>query len=129
MPAPDIEERLKELREYYPSDEHQIFDEAIETIQRLRKGLRHDNPVEELKEFITNMNPAALFIDNMDEALLGYAIQWGSPALAVYDASKIINLLAKDMSLEDADEFFSFNIECSFVGPGTPLMFYKLEQD
>ena len=29
MPVADIEHRLAEMREYYPSDEHQLIDEAI----------------------------------------------------------------------------------------------------
>ena len=86
MPQPDIEARLAEMREYYPSDYHGVLDEAIETIKRLRAELHRTNPSDAVKDAISELNPAALFIDGMDDALMGCACQWGSPVLAVYSA-------------------------------------------
>ena len=122
MPQPDIEARLAEMREYYPSDDHGVLDEAIETIKRLRAELHRTNPSDEVKDAISELNPAALFIDGMDEALMGCACQWGSPVLAVYSAERIIEILALEMDYEEAIEFFAHNIECAYVGPGTPLI-------
>jgi hypothetical protein len=129
MAAPDIEARLEELREYYPSDEHVILDEALETIRKLRAQLREIPEIGSLKDFISELNPAALFIDGMDEALMGYAGQWGSPILAVYSAERIVEILARDMSYEEAIEFFEFNIECAYLGPGTPLILHGPRPD
>jgi hypothetical protein len=129
MPVGDIEHRLEVMREYYPSDDHSTIDEAIETIKRLRQMIRKVSYVPAIKEEIENINPAAMFIDGMDDAIIGYAIQWGSPALVVYDAERIIEILSKDMGYEDASEFFSFNIECAYVGPGTPLILYRPEPE
>lgn len=129
MPVGDIEHRLAEMREYYPSDEHQVLDEAIETIKNLREQVRKVSYGQQLKDIISEINPAAMFIDQMDEALIGYAVQWGSPALAVYDADRIVEVLSKDMGVEEAAEFFSFNIECAYLGPGTPLILYRPEPD
>jgi hypothetical protein len=125
MPVGDIEHRLAEMREYYPSDDHTVIDEAIETIRRLREQLRKVQYVPAIKDEIEDINPAAMFIDGMDDAIVGFAIQWGSPALVVYDAERVIEILSKDMSPEEASEFFSFNIECAYVGPGTPLILYR----
>jgi hypothetical protein len=129
MPVGDIEHRLEVMREYYPSDDHSTIDEAIETIKRLRQKVRKVAYVPAIKDEIESINPAALFIDGMDGALIGYAIQWGSPALAVYDAERIIEILSKQMGYEEASEFFSFNIECAYVGPGTPLILYRPEPE
>lgn len=129
MPVGDIEHRLEVMREYYPSDDHATIDEAIETIRRLRQKVRKVSYVPALKDEIENINPAAMFIDGMDDALIGYAIQWGSPALAVYDAERIVEILSKQMGYEEAAEFFSFNIECAYVGPGTPLILYRPEPE
>jgi hypothetical protein len=129
MPQPDIEHRLVEMREYYPSDDHSVLDEALETIKSLREELRRVKYDPDLKDQITELNPAAMFIEGMDEALVGYAVQWGSPPLAVYDAEKIVEVLSKDMSLEEAQEFFEFNIECAYLGPGTPLILHRPEPD
>lgn len=129
MPVSDIELRLAEMRDYYPSDEHQVLDEAIETIKELREKVRKVSYGQQIKDAITDINPAAMFIDGMDDAIIGYAIQWGSPALAVYDAERIVEILSKDMGSEEASEYFSFNIECAYVGPGTPLMLYRPEPE
>jgi hypothetical protein len=129
MPVADIEHRLAEMREYYPSDEHQLIDEAIALIKKLRQQVRKISYSAATKDQIEEINPAALFIDAMDEAIVGYAIQWGSPALVVYDAEKIIEILSKDMGYEEAVEYFSFNIECAYVGPGTPLILYRPEPE
>jgi hypothetical protein len=128
MPQGDIENRLQEMREYYPSDEHQVLDEAIETIKGLREELRSVKYGGSIKKEIEELNPAALFIDGMDDAIVGYAVQWGSPPLAVYDRERIIEILAKDMSPEEAEEFFEFNIECAYVGPGTPMILYRVSE-
>jgi hypothetical protein len=128
MPQGDIENRLQEMREYYPSDEHQVIDEAIETIKGLREELRSVKYGGSIKKEIEELNPAALFIDGMDDAIVGYAVQWGSPPLAVYDRERIIEILAKDMSPEEAEEFFAFNIECAYVGPGTPMILYRVSE-
>jgi len=129
MPQPDIEHRLAEMREYYPSDEHNVLDEAINTIKSLREQVRRVTYQERLKDRIAELNPNALFIDNMDEALVGYAVQWGSPPLAVYDSERIIEILSKDLGIEEAQEHFQFNIECAYVGQGTPLILYRPQED
>lgn len=129
MPVPDIEKRLAEMREYYPSDEHGLIDEAIETIKELRAKVRKVSYGQSLRDSIGDLNPAAMFIDGMDDAIVGYAVQWGSPPLAVYDSERIVEILARDMDVEEAAEFFEFNIECAYIGPGTPLMLYRPEID
>jgi hypothetical protein len=127
--VPDIEKRLEELREYYPSDDHVILDEAIDTIKSLRSKLRHTSRSDALKDWISELNPKALFLEGMDEALVGYGIQWGSPALAVYSADRIIEILARDMDLEEAVEFFEHNIECAYLGVGTPIILHGPPED
>lgn len=129
MPVPDIEKRLEEMREYYPSEDHTIIDEAIETIKDLRQQVRRVNYGQRLREAISEMNPDALFVDNMDDALVGYAVQWGSPPLAVYDADRCIEVLSEDMGLEEAHEFFAHNIECAYLGSGTPMFLYRPETE
>jgi hypothetical protein len=129
MSAPDIEARLAEMREYYPSEDHGVLDEAIDTIKKLREEVRRVQYGEKTKELVAELNPDALFLDGLDDALIGYAIQWGSPPLAVYDADRIIEIVSEDMGLEEAVEHFTHNIECAYLGPGTPLILYRPERD
>ena len=59
--------------------------------------------------------------DGLDEAFVGVVDVDGEPLLA-YSLSKVIEVLMGDgMSEQDAMEYYSFNIEGSYVGNGMPL--------
>jgi hypothetical protein len=58
--------------------------------------------------------------DGFDEAFLGIGTQAGN-AIAVYDREKCIEILSRDMTREQAVEYFAFNTECAYVGPATPM--------
>jgi len=55
--------------------------------------------------------------DGFDDCIIGV----DSHQRIVYDQEKIIDSLAKDMTREEATEYFYFNIECAHVGKYTPL--------
>jgi hypothetical protein len=59
-----------------------------------------------------------LLLDGLDEAFIGLT---SGNIRAVYNINKIIECLSKDMSEEDAWEYFHYNIECAYVGEKTPL--------
>jgi len=79
--------------------------------------------LEELKETIVQHNPEALFADGHDHAIMGYA----TDGRVIYSVNQIIKGLTKrdGMTAEEADEFFSFNIECAYVGDYTPIYMYE----
>lgn len=66
--------------------------------------------------------------DGFDEALVGIATQH-TTHLAVYDREKCIKLLIQrdKMTREDAEEYFSYNVEGAFVGKGTPVFLTPLK--
>ena len=60
--------------------------------------------------------------DGLDDAIIGV---WSEGRL-VYSVDKVIEILmAQDMTLNEAIEFYEFNIECAYVGERTPI-FIKL---
>jgi hypothetical protein len=77
---------------------------------------------EELIELIEEnyVDCEIMLVDGLEEAFLGITTQHGRPPHAVYDREKCIEILERDMSREDAQEYFSFNIECAYVGESTP---------
>ena len=79
--------------------------------------------LEELKETMAWVNPEAQFADGHDHAIMGYA----TDGRVIYSANQIIEgLMNRDgMTKEEADEFFSFNIECAYVGEYTPIYMYE----
>lgn len=62
-----------------------------------------------------------LLADGFEEALIGTARRLNGPRLAVYDRTRCIEVLARDMSYEEAEEFFEFNVAGAWLGEGTPM--------
>ena len=63
-----------------------------------------------------------LFADGFDDAILGLTYRAGH-SIVLYDRDACIRILmARDeMSLEDAEEFFDYNVAGAYHGPKTPL--------
>ena len=59
-----------------------------------------------------------LIVSGMDAAIVG--VEYSTLRL-VYDVEKIIEVLMKDMSREDAVEYFDYNILDAYVGEMTPI--------
>jgi hypothetical protein len=76
----------------------------------------------EIKENISEQNEEALFADGFEDALIGPAQQF-TKVVAAYDYEKCIKILMDrdDMSRDDAEEFFSFNVTGAYVGEHTPI--------
>ena len=68
-----------------------------------------------------------LFADGDDDAIIGI-VEHDCVPLVVYDTAKIIKLLrTRDrMSLDEAEEFFEFNITGAFMGEQTPLFLRRI---
>ena len=66
-------------------------------------------------------DPDLLFADGFDDAILGVATRCGQPTIVVYDREKCIEILeTRGWGHELVEEYFSFNVEGSWVGPRTP---------
>jgi hypothetical protein len=65
-----------------------------------------------------------LLAEGFEEAFVGVAYQFDKP-VAVFDREKCITILSKDMSPEEAEEYFQFNVEGAYVGPNTPAFLDK----
>lgn len=56
----------------------------------------------------------------MDAAIIGVCERFGQEPIVAYDRARVIAVLAKDMGLEDAEEFFQVNTIGAWVGDNTP---------
>ena len=62
-----------------------------------------------------------MLADGFEDAFLGVARQFNSPPFAVYDRNKCIEILTEQgMEEDEAEEYFSFNVEGAYVGESTP---------
>ena len=56
--------------------------------------------------------------DGFDEAVIGFE---ESSMRLIYSVSKCLEILEKDMSPEDAYEYFNYNVIGAYVGEETPI--------
>tara|TARA_R110002167_G_scaffold215664_2_gene420552 strand:+ start:245 stop:481 length:237 start_codon:yes stop_codon:yes gene_type:complete len=56
--------------------------------------------------------------DGFDEAVIGFE---ESSMRLIYSVSKCLEILEKDMSTEDAYEYFNYNVIGAYVGEETPI--------
>jgi len=78
------------------------------------------------RDWITQKNPDALLWDGLDAAIIGIAERCGQPPTAVYDREQAIAILAKEMTEEDAEEYFDFNVACAYIGALTPFVMDRI---
>lgn len=72
---------------------------------------------------IKDLNPDAIFYDNMDSALIGVGYIGHQDPVAVYSRAKIYDkLLADGLSQEDADEYVASKFVGQWVEFCTPVI-------
>ncbi len=59
-----------------------------------------------------------LFADGLDDAIIGIC---PASLRVVYSRSKVIEILAQDMSIEEAVDFAEYNTFNAYVGERTPI--------
>ena len=82
------------------------------------------------REWIAERDDEAVMFDGLDDAVVGIGVRCGQPAIVVYDRSRIVRILVDrdGMTDEEACEFCSFNIECGWLGPRTPIVVEMIHQ-
>jgi len=73
-----------------------------------------------LKKELAELDPELLFADGFDDCILGLTFRNGI-AVVLYSGSQVVKSLAKQMPVEEAYEYFDFNILDAYVGPRTPV--------
>jgi hypothetical protein len=73
---------------------------------------------------ISEEYPELLKADGFDKAIVGVVHRLDITAIC-YDKDKVIKILMKDMSYEDAIEYFEYNVAGAFVGRHTPFFLEK----
>ena len=85
----------------------------------------HTGGIYILKNKLVKLDPELLFADGYDDCIIGLTIRSDVPVV-IYSADKMIEKLANDMTPEEAQEFFDFNIEGAYMGERTPVYWYGL---
>lgn len=77
-----------------------------------------------IRSAIHEMEGTFLLLEpSMDVAIVGLVAGAGKQPVVGYDRDKVIQVLMErdGMEAEEAEEFFSFNIEGAYLGPATPV--------
>jgi hypothetical protein len=69
---------------------------------------------------ISDEYPDLLTIDGFDEAVIGI-VERCDLLVVCYDKSKILEILMRDMNLDEAIEYYEFNILGAYMGEYTPV--------
>ena len=56
-----------------------------------------------------------------DDAIIGVVERAGASPVIAYDTQKILDILERSMPMEDAQEFFEYNILGAYMGDRTPV--------
>ena len=78
-----------------------------------------------IEDFCRECEIEILFCDGYDEAIIGLG-RCFNQFKVVYDKLKVIDILKKSMTQEQAEEFFEFNIVGAYVGEATPIFIETL---
>ena len=78
-----------------------------------------------IKEAVAEYNDEALLMDGFDAAVVGMCYQFGRPPVVAYDREKVIKILMKDMSSDEAEEFWDHNQVGAWMGESTPVFIEK----
>ena len=89
-----------------------------------------DDASVDIFDVIAEINEEALSIDGLDDCIIGMCSVYGNTPIIAYDTEKIINTLRKrdGMTIEEAQEYFEFNISGSYVGENTPVFIAVLNE-
>ncbi len=79
---------------------------------------------------LEELNPEALFMDGLDDAIVGIGCQYSKTPVVVYSEERIIDSLmfVEGMTYEEAWEWYSFNIACAYVGEYTPIIIQSVTE-
>jgi len=75
-----------------------------------------------IREELSEWYEGLLFADGFDEAIMGVEERAG---VVAYDIDKIIEILMREMTEEEAVEYFEFNILGAYMGEKTPVYIHR----
>ena len=77
------------------------------------------NMKQQIEELIEDTEETVVFWDNFDDAIIGIDTQ---NYRVIYSYGLCLEILKRDMSKEDAIEYFDFNVRGAYIGEKTPII-------
>jgi hypothetical protein len=72
---------------------------------------------------INEFAEGAVILDGLDDAIIGIVEEFGNGPRILYSKEKILTILCErdDMSIEEAEEFYGYNIVGLYAGEQNPV--------
>lgn len=77
------------------------------------------NMKQQIEELIEDTEVTVSFWDGFDDAIIGIDTQTHR---VIYSYGLCLEILKRDMSQEDAIEYFDFNVRDAYIGENTPII-------
>ena len=85
-------------------------------------------------DYIAEINHEALSKDGYDDCIIGLCYSYNGTVIA-YDRKKMIDKIAQSgnghlagMGIEEAEEFFEYNIQGDYAGNNAPVFITRLDE-
>jgi hypothetical protein len=81
---------------------------------------------EQIDKWVKEFEEKAIFYEGFDEAIIGLTQKFNYYSV-LYDYDMCINILRRDMTYEEAEEYMSYNVIGMGVGNNTPSFLIPTE--
>ncbi len=104
--------------------------ETTETAETAEAEVVTESVNVDMWETIDAMNPEALTIPGMEEAIVGVLERCGQPTILVYSVTRCVELLVEQhkMAYDEAVDHFRYNVVGAWLGPNTPGFLYRFDR-
>ena len=80
--------------------------------------------LENLLERLEELNPEAVVLGDLNNCIIGMCVSRGNYIL-LYSGNAIVKHFEKNMSREEAEDYYVFNIENAYFGEGSPVILFE----
>ena len=117
MARDEAEGFFKNVISAVPSDDPPRMLTSAKALMRTHNAATVRAAINQIEGSFMLLEPA-----DMDAAIVGLAAAPGGSSVTCYDRDLVVDILMKDgMDRDEAEEFFSFNIEGAYMGEETPV--------
>lgn len=73
------------------------------------------------RNLLDEIAEGAILLDGFDDCIIGISEQFGEDVRVIYSKEKILDKLSEEMTIEDAVEYYEYNILGGYFGEQNPI--------
>lgn len=108
--------------------DYDVVNELIEKHPNISFVLKNDSSSSDGVDLLSTYNKNMLFMDGFN-SIYGCLFKNNTPIVAVYNIDDCIDeLIMNGMEYDEAQDYFSYNCLCSYVGENTPAFLFTYNE-